>query len=86
MQNDLQEIYRWLKPGGHSLFTYATQEYTGAEVFNGYKAFLGEQLFYSHTTPGDLVASLISIGFTIESAQYRQIGGETFLWITIVKP
>ena len=81
-----RKIYRWLKPGGHSLFTYATQEYTGAEIFNGTKEFLGEQLFYSHTTPGDLFASLISIGFTIESAQYRQIGGETFLWVTITRP
>ena len=81
-----RKIYRWLKPGGHSLFTYATKEYTGADFFSGTKEFLGEQLFYSHTTPGDLVASLISIGFTIESAQYRHIGGETFLWMTIAKP
>ncbi len=52
-----RKIYHWLKPGGHSLFTYATKEYTGAEVFNGYKEFLGEQLFYSHTTPDNLFAS-----------------------------
>lgn len=81
-----QKIYRWLIPGGRSLFTYATREYTGAEVFNGYKEFMGEQLFYSHTTPDNLFATLKSIGFTIESARYRQIGGETFLWVTIVKP
>lgn len=81
-----RKIYRWLKPGGLCLFTYATKEYTGAEVFNGYKKFLGEQLFYSHTTPDHLFATLKSIGFTIESAQYRQIGGETFLWMTIAKP
>jgi cyclopropane fatty-acyl-phospholipid synthase-like methyltransferase len=81
-----RKIYRWLKPGGKSLFTYATKEYTGAEVFNGYKEFMGEQLFYSHTAPAELTASLKSIGFTIESSQYRQIGGETFLWLTIAKP
>lgn len=81
-----RKIYHWLKPGGHSLFTYATREYTGAEVFNGYKEFMGEQLFYSHTTPDNLAACLISIGFTIESTQYRRIGGETFLWLTIAKP
>jgi len=81
-----RKIYRWLKPGGKSLFTYATKEYTGAEVFNGYKEFMGEQLFYSHTAPAELTASLKSIGFTIESSQYRQIGGEIFLWLTIAKP
>ncbi|PKN16999.1 MAG: class I SAM-dependent methyltransferase [Deltaproteobacteria bacterium HGW-Deltaproteobacteria-6] len=81
-----QKIYRWLKPGGKSLFTYATKEYTGAGIFNGYKEFMGEQLFYSHTTPDNLYADLKSVGFTIESALYRRIGGETFLWVTIAKP
>lgn len=81
-----QKIFRFLKPGGKSLFTYATKEYTGAEIFNGYKEFMGEKLFYSHTTPGNLSSVLKSIGFTIESEQYRNIGGETFLWMTIAKP
>jgi ubiquinone/menaquinone biosynthesis C-methylase UbiE len=81
-----RKIYRWLKPGGLSIFTYATKEYTGSEIFNGYKEFMGEQLFYSHTTPDNLSAMLISTGFTIESAQYREIGGETFLWMIIAKP
>jgi hypothetical protein len=47
---------------------------------------MSEQLFYSHTTPDALAASLKSIGFAIESSQYRHIGGETFLWLTIAKP
>lgn len=81
-----QNIYRWLLPGGKSLFTYATREYTGAEIFNGYKEFMGEQLFYSHTTPDKLKSMLQSIGFAIESEKYRNIGGETFLWMTIAKP
>jgi SAM-dependent methyltransferase len=81
-----RKIYRWLKPGGKFLFTYATKEYTGAEVFSGYKEFMGEQLFYSHTTPAALLASLRSNKFAIEVSQYRQIGGETFLWLTIAKP
>lgn len=81
-----KKIYRWLKPGGKSLFTYATKEYTGAEIFNGYKEFMGEQLFYSHTTPDRLTANLESAGFTIESLQYRDIGSETFLWLIIAKP
>ena len=81
-----QKIFRWMKPAGKLLFTYATKEYTGAEIFNGYKEFMGEKLFYSHTTPGNLAATLESIGFVIESSRYRQIGGETFLWITAAKP
>jgi ubiquinone/menaquinone biosynthesis C-methylase UbiE len=81
-----RKIHRWLKPDGKFLFTYATKEYTGAEIFNGYKEFMGEQLFYSHTTPDKLIVNLESVGFTIESSQYRDIGGETFLWLTITKP
>lgn len=79
-------IYRWLKPGGCCLFTYATKEYTGTDFFSGYKEFMGEQLFYSHTTPGSLFEMLESISFTIDDAQYRPIGGEIFLWVTITKP
>jgi len=81
-----QKIHRWLKPGGKSLFTYATKEYTGADIFTGCKEFMGERLFYSHNTPDYLSATLTSIGLTVESAKYRRIGGETFLWVTIAKP
>jgi len=81
-----RKIYRWLKPGGMAFFTYATREYTGENIFNGYKEFMGERLFYSHTTPENLTATLQSTGFQISSAQYRDIGGETFLWLTLVKP
>lgn len=81
-----QKMFRWLKPGGKSLFTYATREYTGDEIFNGYKEFMGERLFYSHTTPDHLLAILKTTGFAIDAAQYREIGGETFLWVTIAKP
>jgi cyclopropane fatty-acyl-phospholipid synthase-like methyltransferase len=81
-----RKMYRWLKKGGRSLFTYATKEYTGAEIFSGTKEFMGEQLFYSHTTPGSMTATLESVGFVIESSRYRQIGGETFLWMTVAKP
>jgi cyclopropane fatty-acyl-phospholipid synthase-like methyltransferase len=81
-----RKIHRWLAPGGKSLFTYATKEYTGADVFNGYKEFMGEQLFYSHMSPDDLFAILESTGFTVEDRQYRRVGGETFLWVTVAKP
>lgn len=81
-----RKIYRWLKPGGRGLFTYATKAYTGADSFSGYRKFMGERLFYSHTTPEKLREILETIGFKIDAFQYRSIGGETFLWVTIAKP
>jgi SAM-dependent methyltransferase len=80
-----RRIHRWLIPGGRFLFTYATKEYTGADVFEGYREFMGEQLFYSHTTPDKLIQTLERVGFVIEAAEYREIGGETFLWMTVAK-
>jgi SAM-dependent methyltransferase len=77
--------YRWLRPGGRALFTYATKEYTGSEEFDGYKKFMGEELYYSHKRPDQLYADLMQAGLGIEAADYRTIGGETFLWVTVVK-
>lgn len=74
----------WLRPGGKVLFTYATEKYTGSPEFDGYKEFLGQKLFYSHTTPEKLYYELEMSGFTIESAVYRDIGHEIFLWITAI--
>jgi len=78
-------VFRWLSPNGMALFTYATKEYTGSEEFDGYKEFLGQQLFYSHTTPDNLLHMLKDIGFNIESTDYRCIADETFLWVTVKK-
>jgi len=78
--------YRWLKPDGKALFTYATKEYTGLEEFDGYKEFLEEKLFYSHITPIKLYTNLEKVGFEILATDYRTIGDEIFLWITINKP
>ena len=80
-----EKMHRWLNSQGRALFTYATKEYTGSDEFDGYKEFLGEELYYSHKTPQDLYKDLINAGFKIVSADYRAIGGETFLWVT-VKP
>ncbi|MDA3799133.1 MAG: methyltransferase domain-containing protein [Kiritimatiellae bacterium] len=80
-----KKFYRWLKPGGKVLFTYATKEYTGHNRFNGYKEFMGQELFYSHKNPQELYADLHQVGFAIESKDYRKIGGETFLWVTVSK-
>ena len=29
---------------------------------------------------------LTAAGFAVEACRYRDIGGETFLWVTIAKP
>jgi SAM-dependent methyltransferase len=82
----LGKIHGWLRPRGKLLFTYATKEYTGSDEFDGYKEFLGRSLYYCHRIPDKLYADLENIGFQIESKDYRNIGNETFLWVTAVKP
>lgn len=80
-----ENIYHWLRPEGKALFTYATEDYTGSKTFDGYKSFMQQELFYSHKTPDALYADLEKIGFTIDSKEYKKIGDETFLWVTISK-
>ncbi|MCW8888356.1 MAG: class I SAM-dependent methyltransferase, partial [Gammaproteobacteria bacterium] len=58
-----KKIYQWLRPDGHFLFTYATEEYTGSKEFDGYKHFMNRQLYYSHKGPTTLYADLENIGF-----------------------
>jgi SAM-dependent methyltransferase len=79
-------LFRWLRPGARLLFSYATKEYTGYDEFEGDKVFLGQPLFYSHTTPLKLRAQVEGAGFACDSASYRDIGGETFLWVTVLRP
>jgi len=79
-------IRDWLRPEGRVLFTYATRKYTGRSEFDGYKEFMGQQLYYSHKTPEQLYADLQQVGFEIEAWDYRDIGGEVFLWVTVHKP
>ncbi len=80
------KFYRWLCPNGKALFTYATKEFTGSNRFDGYIEFMGQELYYSHKTPGELYSDLEKIGFNVESADYRDIGNEIFLWVTVGKP
>ena len=82
----LARCFDWLKPGGQLLFTYATEAYTGQPTFDGTKSFMGETLFYSHREPETLMTGLEGIGFTIESTDYKTLGGETFLWVLARKP
>lgn len=73
---------KWLRHGGHLLFTYATAAYTGQPRFDGHKAFMGHELYYSHVTPDELSAQLAKAGLELVEAKERTIGGETFLWVT----
>ena len=81
----LKKFDKWLCPNGKALFTYATEEYTGSTTFDGYKNFMGQALYYSHKNPDELYVDLEDIGFNIDSIDYRNIGGETFLWVTVNK-
>ena len=80
-----EKLYSWLAPGGKALFTYATKEYTGSESFDGYKEFMGQNLYYGHKRPENLFDELKKIGFVVESTDWRDIGGEIFLWVRVSK-
>ena len=80
------KFHRWLRPGGQVLFTYATRAYTGADEFEGEKEFMGQRLFYSHATPENLRVQLEAAGLAVRAFDFRDIGGETFLWITAARP
>lgn len=75
-------VARWLRPGGRFLFTYAVRDYTGQDEFEGTKEFMGQELFYSHTTPARLGEQLAAAGLAVGDQRLRTIGGETFLWVT----
>jgi SAM-dependent methyltransferase len=79
-------LQRWLRPGGAALFTYATREYTGRDRFSGSREFMGRELYYAHTTPDELEQQLTGAGLAVRAMDYRAIGGETFLWVTVTKP
>ncbi len=80
-----EKIHHWLKPNGCFLFTYATKSYTGKAVFEGYKTFMGRELFYSHKTPEELYTDLEKVGFEIKAKEYHTIFGERFLWVSVTK-
>ena len=80
------KFHRWLRPGGWVLFTYAAKEYTGEDEFEGFREFMGQNLFYSHTSPAKLRAAIEQAGLQVEAIDLREIGGESFLWVTARKP
>ena len=80
-----QNIYKWLTPNGKVLFTYAGVEYTGSETFSGYIEFMGENMFYSHLSQDELLMTLEKLNFKNIDIKKRDIGGETFLWVSMTK-
>lgn len=77
-----ERFRQWLRPGGRLLFTYATAHYTGADRFEGAIEFLGKPLFYSHDTVASLYQELTRTDLNLLDGVNRDIGGETFLWVT----
>jgi hypothetical protein len=80
-----RNMHRWLKPGAKTVFTYATEAYTGSPSFDGTREFMGNALYYGHKTVPDLYRDLEAVGFSVEDAADRKIGGEVFLWVTARK-
>jgi cyclopropane fatty-acyl-phospholipid synthase-like methyltransferase len=78
-----ERMRTWLRPGGCALFTYATAAYTGADEFDGEIEFMGQRLFYSHTTVAGLCGQLATAGLRVVETLERDIGGERFLWVTV---
>ena len=78
----LQKCYEGLKTDGFMFFTYATQEYTGKETFEGFVDFMGTPLFYAHKTPQILVSDMREIGFKNIQMSKKEVGGEKFLWVS----
>ena len=79
------KLARWLKPGGQALFTYATEDYTGSEEFDGYKEFMHKQLYYSHNNLETLHKDLALSGLMVAASDTKTIANETFLWVTVRK-
>ncbi len=74
----LRRIYRWLKPGGAFLATWATQEWEGEEEnWEGW----GATMWWSHYGADTNLAMLRDAGFRIASADTRTAKGETWLWV-----
>lgn len=74
----LQRIYRWLKPGGAFLATWAVREWEGEEVdWEGW----GAGMWWSHYGADENLEMLHDAGFRVESKEIDARGGETWLWV-----
>jgi len=72
---------QWLKPGGVLLLTLASEAYTGQPEFDGHIHFIDRELPYSHDRPEVALSKLEAAGFSVQSAEYIETGGESFLWV-----
>lgn len=82
----LNDVYRWLKPGGIFLATLALTEWEGEEEdWEGW----GAPMWWSHYDENTNLKMLREAGFDIESAEPRTTGGpqgdEAWLWISARK-
>jgi ubiquinone/menaquinone biosynthesis C-methylase UbiE len=76
-------IYRWLKPGGGFLATWALGAWEGAEAdWQGW----GAAMWWSHGDQETNRAMLREAGFTRTRAEVLTTHGETWLWVLARKP
>jgi cyclopropane fatty-acyl-phospholipid synthase-like methyltransferase len=83
----LENIHRWLKPGGGFLATWALGEWEGEESdWEGW----GAPMRWSHHDGETSLGLLRGAGFAIESAEARPTRGargeESWLWVLARKP
>ncbi len=83
----LNDIYRWLKPGGHFLATWAVGAWEGKEDdWEGW----GAPIWWSHHDRDASLKLLRDAGFGIVTAQERTSrgarGDEWWLWVLAKKP
>ncbi len=74
----LEQIHRWLKPGGAFLALWARSDWEGTEAdWEGG----GAPMWWSHYDQEANLAMLRAAGFAIASADVRTTSGETWLWV-----
>lgn len=72
----VEDIYRWLEPGGLFLATWATDEWEGEEKdWEGW----GAPMWWSNLDPDTNLAMLRDAGFTIESTKILE--DERWMWV-----
>lgn len=79
----VEDVFRWLRPGGRFLATWATGEWEGEEEdWEGW----GTPMWWSNLDPDASLSMLRDAGFEIESAKALDNGDERWLWILAKKP
>ena len=77
------DVYRWLKPGGLLLGTWATSEWEGEEKnWEGWEA----PMWWNNLDYDTNLKMLLDAGFSIESEKVLKNGAEQWLWVLARKP